>query len=255
MAQATQMASTLSESSRIPTNASRIVLITGVSKGLGRALALELANRGHTIIGCSRDQPKLDSLRQQLSSNNHLLFNANVRSNDSVEELTRAVVQNKLVPDIIVNNAAVINRNRNLWEVDVEEFDNVIDTNVKGTANVLRHFIPLMIQNKHGIIINMSSTAGRNGIVHIAPYCASKWAVEGLSKSVAKELPEGMAVVTLDPGLINTDMLVSFAGSSASNYLTPERWAIKAATLILDLTTSDNGASLTVKDPTELSSP
>ena len=50
-----------------------------------------------------------------------------------------------------MNNAAVINRNRNLWEVDVEEFDNVIDTNVKGTANILRHFIPLMIQNKHGI--------------------------------------------------------------------------------------------------------
>ncbi|XP_023520969.1 levodione reductase-like isoform X2 [Cucurbita pepo subsp. pepo] len=156
------MASTLSESSRIPTNPSRIVLITGVSKGLGRALALELANRGHTIIGCSRDQPKLDSLRQQLSSNNHLLFNANVRSNDSVEELARAVVQNKLVPDII----GVANRIGNAWEVEVEEFDNVIDTNVKGIANVLRHFIPLMIPNKHGIIINMSSIAGRTGIAH-----------------------------------------------------------------------------------------
>ena len=66
-----------------------------------------------------------------------------------------------------MNNAAVINRNRNLWEVDVEEFDNVIDTNVKGIANVLRHFIPLMIPNKHGIIINMSSIAGRTGIAHV----------------------------------------------------------------------------------------
>ncbi|XP_022930008.1 NADPH-dependent pterin aldehyde reductase-like [Cucurbita moschata] len=249
------MASTSSESSRIPTNASRVVLITGVSKGLGRALALELANRGHTIIGCSRDQPKLDSLRQQLPSNSHLLFNANVRSNDSVEELARAVVQNKLVPDIILNNAAVINRNRNLWEVDVEEFDNVIDTNVKGIANILRHFIPLMIPKKHGIIINMSSMAGRRGHSQIAPYCASKWAIEGLSKSLAKELPDGMTVVTLDPGAINTDMLVSVAGSLASNYLPPERWAIKAATMILDLTPSDNGASLTVKDPNELSNP
>ncbi|XP_022994417.1 NADPH-dependent pterin aldehyde reductase-like isoform X2 [Cucurbita maxima] len=218
------MASTLSESSRISTNPSRIVLITGVSKGLGRALALELANRGHTIIGCSRDQPKLDSLRQQLSSNNHLLFNANVRSNNNVKELARAVVQNKCVPDIIVNNAGVVNRIGNAWEIDVEDFDNVIDTNVKGIANVLRHFIPLMIPNKHGIIINMSSIAGRTGITHIAPYCASKWAVEGLSKSVAKELPEGMAVVALDPGTINTDMLVSATGSSASKYLTPERW-------------------------------
>ena len=121
----------------------------------------------------------------------------------------------------------------------------------------------------------------------IAPYSASKWAIEGLSKSLAKELPDGMTVVTLDPGAINTDMLVSVAGSLASNYLPPERWyeyhqiiyskleflykyilsyelihsffivirAIKAATMILDLTPSDNGASLTVKDPTELSNP
>ncbi|XP_038892895.1 NADPH-dependent pterin aldehyde reductase-like [Benincasa hispida] len=144
---------------------SRKVLITGVSKGLGRALALELANRGHTIIGCSRDQTKLHSLQQQLaqvSSTKHLLFNVDVRSNTNVEEFVQAIVENELVPNIIVNNAGLINRNGKIWELDAQEFDNVIDTNVKGIANIMRHFIPLMISTNKGIIINMSSLSGRD---------------------------------------------------------------------------------------------
>ncbi|XP_028762925.1 NADPH-dependent pterin aldehyde reductase isoform X2 [Neltuma alba] len=201
---------------------SRTVLITGVSKGLGRALALELAKRGHTVIGCSRAQDKLNALRSELSaalaaansssSEKHLLLDADVRSDSSVEELARTVMEKNGVPDIIVNNAGTINRNNKIWELPVEEFDNVIDTNIKGTANVLRHFIPLMITRKQGIIVNMSSGWGRAGAALVAPYCASKWAIEGLTRSVAKELPEGMAVVALNPGVINTEMLASCFG-------------------------------------------
>lgn len=239
----------------------RTILITGVSKGLGNALALELAKRGHTVIGCSRAQDKLNSLQLELasttpaspstepnssSSNRHLLINADVTSNSSIEQLVRIVMEEKGVPDIIVNNAGTINQNNRIWEVPEEEFDTVIDTNVKGLANVLRHFIPLMLPNKKGIIVNMSSGWGRSGAALVAPYCASKWAVEGLTKSVAKELPEGMAIVALNPGVINTDMLVSCFGSSAELYQTPESWALKAATMILNLTAADNGASLTV---------
>lgn len=230
---------------------SRTVLITGVGKGLGRALALELANRGHTIIGCSRSQDNLNSLQSQLSSSsskNHLFLNADVRSNESVQEMARLVMDNKTVPDIIVNNAGTINKNNKIWEVPAEEFEAVMDTNVKGTANVLRHFIPLMITAKkvEAIIVNMSSGWGRSGAALVAPYCASKWAIEGLSKAVAKELPEGMAVVALNPGVINTDMLSSCFGASASLYQTPQAWALKAATMILNLTPADNGSSLTV---------
>lgn len=120
------MATTSSESSGQGAATSKKVLITGVSKGLGRALALELARRGHTVIGCSRDQSKLDSLQQQLSKlcpKQHLILNIDVvckwfysisqihtklieivnfqRSNSNVGELARAVLENKLVPDII----------------------------------------------------------------------------------------------------------------------------------------------------------
>ncbi|KAK9287198.1 hypothetical protein L1049_015610 [Liquidambar formosana] len=242
--------------------ASRTVLITGVSKGLGRALALEIAKRGHTVIGCSRTQDKLNSLQSELSSpspssssthpdsssssDKHLFMNVDVRSNSSVEELARVVMEKKGVPDIIVNSAGTINRNNRIWEVPVEEFDTVIDTNVKGIANVLRHFIPLMIESKQGIIVNMSSGWGRSAAAQVAPYCASKWAVEGLTRSVAKELPSGMAIVALNPGVINTDMLASCFGSSAALYQAPEAWAPKAASMILNLTVADNGASLTV---------
>ncbi|CAL5340816.1 unnamed protein product [Camellia sinensis] len=250
----------------------RTVLITGVSRGLGKALALEIAKRGHTVIGCSRSQENLNSLQADLSSSSsshsnpsssdkHLFMNVDVgfktrktirllppdkrfllRSNSSVEELARAVVEKKGVPDII----GTINRNNRIWEVPVEEFDAVIDTNIKGVANMLRHFIPLMIESKQGIIVNMSSGWGRSAAAQVAPYCASKWAVEGLTRSVAKELPSGMAIVALNPGVINTDMLASCFGSSAALYQTPESWAPKAATMILNLTMADNGASLTV---------
>ncbi|KAJ9552501.1 hypothetical protein OSB04_016546 [Centaurea solstitialis] len=258
--------------------AQKTVLITGVSRGLGRALALELGKRGHSVIGCSRTQQKLDSLQSDLSSEpssssssseKHLFMNVDVCSNSSVQELARVVMEKKGVPDIIVglvhylafcyikwkstyrsiysvNNAGTINKNNRLWEVPEEEFNAVIDTNLKGIANMLRHFIPLMIEKKQGILVNMSSGWGRSAAAQVAPYCASKWAVEGLTKSVAKELPSGMAIVALNPGVINTEMLASCFGSSSSLYQPPESWAPKAADMILNLTMADNGASLSV---------
>ncbi|KAD4179557.1 hypothetical protein E3N88_28148 [Mikania micrantha] len=230
----------------------KTVLITGVSRGLGKALALEMAKRGHSVIGCSRSQDKLTSLQSEISSEpsssseKHLFLNADVCSNSSVQELARVVMEKKGVPDIIVNNAGTINKNNRLWEVPEEEFNAVIDTNLKGIANILRHFIPLMIEKKQGILVNMSSGWGRSAAAQVAPYCASKWAVEGLTKSVAKELPSGMAVVALNPGVINTDMLASCFGSSSSLYQAPDSWAPKAADMILNLTMADNGSSLSV---------
>ncbi|XP_011620989.1 NADPH-dependent pterin aldehyde reductase isoform X2 [Amborella trichopoda] len=221
----------------------KLVLITGVSRGLGRALALEMAKRGHTIVGCSRSQEKLHSLSTQLSPDDpskHLFVLADVRSDSSVAELAKVMVDTK------VNNAGTINKNNKIWEISSEEFDAVLDTNVKGTANILRHFLPFMIQNKKGLIVNLSSGWGRSSAAEVAPYCASKWAIEGLTGSVAKELPFGLAVVALNPGVINTDMLASCFGSSAAVYPSPESWAPNATTLILGLTAQDNGASLTV---------
>ncbi|CAK9326839.1 unnamed protein product [Citrullus colocynthis] len=237
----------------IEAETTKTIVISGVSKGLGRALALELAKRGHTIIGCGRDKINLDSLQLQLSNSsprNHLLFNLDVKSNESVREMAHTVRKKFGSIDIIVNNAALVNASLKLWEIPSEMFDNVIDINIKGTANMLRHFIPLMLPKNEGIIVNMSSLFGRIGAPHASPYCSSKWAIEGLSKSVAKEVPNGITIVTLDPGVINTDMCVSFLGHHlASQYQSPQEWVVKAAPMILNLTTADNGATLIVPDP------
>jgi NAD(P)-dependent dehydrogenase (short-subunit alcohol dehydrogenase family) len=118
--------------------------------------------------------------------------------------------------------------------------------NVKGTANVIRHFGPAMVKRKSGVIVNLSSGWGRSTDAEVAPYCASKWAIEGLTQSLAQELPSGMAAVPLNPGIINTEMLRSTFGGSASIYPTPEEWAKVAVPFLLEIGPKDNGKQLTV---------
>ena len=122
----------------------------------------------------------------------------------------------------------------------------VIDVNIKGVANVIRHFVPAMVASKHGVIVNFSSGWGRSTDREVAPYCATKWAIEGLSKSLAQELPKGMAVIPLNPGIINTDMLRTSFGVEAAHFPTAETWAETAVPWLLELKPADNGRSLTV---------
>jgi NAD(P)-dependent dehydrogenase (short-subunit alcohol dehydrogenase family) len=141
----------------------------------------------------------------------------------------------------LLNNAALINRNASLWKVSAQEFSDVIDVNIKGVANVIRHFVPAMVERKSGVIVNFSSGWGRSTDAEVAPYCATKWAIEGLTQSLAQELPADMAAVALNPGIINTDMLRSSSGGSASSFPTADEWAKKAVPLLLQLGPRDNG--------------
>ncbi|KAL0559485.1 hypothetical protein IC582_004096 [Cucumis melo] len=203
----------------------KTIVISGVSRGLGRALALEFAKLGHTIIGCDRDKIKLDSLRLQLSNaspRNHLLFNLDVKSNDSIREMAHTVEKKFGSIDIIVNNAGVFHDTLKFWEIGSEMLNDVIDINIKGVANVLRHFIPLMLPKNKGIIVNSLLSMEELELPRYASvYCNSKWAIEGLSKSIAKEVPNGMTIVTLDPCVINTDMCAYYLGHLASQYQSP----------------------------------
>ena len=124
-------------------------------------------------------------------------------------------------PDLLINNAAVINANAPLWEVPVEEFQSLIDININGVFHVIRAFVPAMTRRGSGIIVNFSSTWGHSTSSEVAPYCASKWAMEGLSKALADDLPPGMAAVAFNPGVIHTDMLESCFGSGAASFQDP----------------------------------
>ncbi|MGY8650797.1 MAG: SDR family oxidoreductase, partial [Verrucomicrobiia bacterium] len=164
---------------------------------------------------------------------------------DAVREWAAAVIREYGAPDLLLNNAAVINKNKFLWDVSAAEFDLVIDTNIKGVTNVIRHFLPSMARKQSGVIVNFSSGWGRSASPEVAPYCATKWAIEGLTQSLAQELPEGMAAVPFNPGIINTQMLRSCFGPSAADFISPKEWAETAIPFLLGLGAGQNGQSLT----------
>ncbi len=148
--------------------------------------------------------------------------------------------------DLLINNAGVMNEPAALWEVPVDEFSNVIDVNIKGVANVIRHFVPAMIERGRGVVVNFSSGWGRSTSPEVAAYCATKWAIEGLTQALAQELPNPLAAVPLNPGVINTDMLQQCFGSGADGYPDPKQWSKSAVRLLLGLDRKDNGQSLSV---------
>ena len=222
----------------------KIVLITGVTRGLGRAMAEEFARLGHAVLGCGRSAREIEKLRQALGKP-HDFYPVDVSDDDAVKSWASVVLISHGPPDLILNNAGVINKNARLWEIEARDFDTVVDTNLKGVVNVIRHFAPPMVRRKRGVIVNFSSGWGRSTEAEVAPYCATKWAIEGLTQSLAQELPSGMAAVPLNPGIIDTDMLRSAFGGSASSYPSPGEWAKAAVPFLLKLGPSDNGKSLT----------
>jgi NAD(P)-dependent dehydrogenase (short-subunit alcohol dehydrogenase family) len=220
----------------------RTIVITGASRGLGRALALKLAELGHVVAGCGCSAEALAELRRATGGHFQVV---DVASDRQVGHWAEKLVGQIGAPDLLLNNAALINRNAPLWQVPADEFADLIDVNVKGTANVLRHFLPAMVARKHGVIVNFSSGWGRATDAEVAPYCASKWAIEGMTRALAQELPRGMAAIPLNPGIIDTDMLRSCFGAEAGRYPTAAEWAETAAPFLLDLGPADNGKPLT----------
>ncbi len=223
----------------------RNIIITGVTRGLGRAMAEAFIKRGHVVVGCGRSGKEIDKLRKT-HREPHDFYPVDVSSDDEVKTWASLVLNTHGAPDLLLNNAAIINRNAHLWEVSARDFSEIVDINLKGVANVIRHFVPAMLKRKSGVIVNFSSGWGRSTDAEVAPYCATKWAVEGLTQALAQELPSGMAAIPLNPGIINTEMLRSSFGNSAASYPTPEEWAEIAVPFLLKLGPSDNGRPLNV---------
>jgi NAD(P)-dependent dehydrogenase (short-subunit alcohol dehydrogenase family) len=226
-------------------SAARLVVLTGASRGLGLALARNLIALGRVVSGCARSEDAVARLAREYAAP-HSFVALDVADRGQVERWAKDVLARQGPPDLLLNNAALINANAPLWQVPAEEFDRVIDVNIKGVANVLRVFLPAMIARKRGVVVNFSSGWGRSTSPEVAPYCATKYAIEGLTLALAQELPSGMAAVPLNPGIIDTDMLRSTFGGSAGSYPSPEEWAERAVPFLLKLGPRDNGQSLTV---------
>jgi NAD(P)-dependent dehydrogenase (short-subunit alcohol dehydrogenase family) len=224
----------------------KLVVITGATRGLGLAMVQGFRRAGLIVAGCGRSADRINQLQIEYPRP-HNFATVDVADESQVRRWAAGVTASLGAPDLLVNNAALINRNAPLWQVSAAEFSRVVDVNLKGAVHVIRHFAPAMIARGSGVIVNFSSGWGRSVDAEVAPYCATKWAIEGLTQALAQELPADLAAVPLNPGIINTAMLQScFGPANASAYPTAAQWAERAVPFLLSLNRSHNGQSLTV---------
>lgn len=214
---------------------SKKILITGVSKGLGYELSKRYSDEGHTVAGCSRSGSGPDSLA--------ICSAVDVSDFSSVTAFAKEFADKIGAPDLILNNAAVMNEPVDLWDIEPNDFQQLMNINVVGSFNIIKAFYPMM--NGRGVIVNLSSGWGRGTSPKVAPYCASKFAIEGMSMAMAQEVPKGMAVVSLNPGFIDTTMVQGVFGK-ASGAESVGSWADKACSFIMNISAKDNGSQMTV---------
>lgn len=226
----------------------RRVIISGVTRGLGRAMTNEFIRLGHWVSGCGRTKEAINQLRLMHPSCDFRI--ADVRNAVEVREWATQVLKCG-PPDIVINNAATLGKKARLWDVSPEEFSEIIDTNVKGIVNVVRCFVPAMRSQSSGVLVNMISRWGLAVETKMAPYCSSKWAAVALTRTISEELRcSGVVAVGLNPGIVNTAMLHQFlddSHASSSAYPSPEEWAKVAVPRILKLSSNDAGKLRTVR--------
>ena len=188
----------------------KTVVVTGASGGMGAGIAATLIKKhGCTVIGVARSEPKMLKFIDELgptyaSQFSYKLFDVSVKEN--WENFAQELQDNDTKIDILINNAG-ITRDGLLAMMKEEDFDSVLDTNLKGAFNMIRHMTGLFIRAREGCIINMASVAGIMGNAGQCNYSASKAGLIGLTKSVAKELaPKGIRCNAVAPGFIATDM-------------------------------------------------
>jgi len=273
----------------------RSIVISGVTSGLGRALLGYFYNHGHVVAGCGRRSEDILALQGLFPNaklsvvdvsndrsvqlwadaicNNNGVGGVGVGGNDDndVENNTTKERNNNNVQavDLVIANAGISPETlyptkATAWEVPRQDFDETIDVNVKGVANMIRHFVPQMVKNNNNHVgtqatfVAMSSGLGRSPNPHQVAYCASKWAVEGMVKSLAMSLPldGNMCAVPLAPGVVQTGVGVGGGvdgknegsnSSSSSSSGNIDKWIEVAGPMILGLSRKDNGKSLSVK--------
>ncbi len=187
----------------------KIALITGATSGIGEATAIEFAKHNYNLIITGRRAGRLLELAKKITEEydvqvKTLVFD--VRVKESVDEVIDSLESDWKKVDILVNNAGLASGLDPIQDGDVDDWEKMIDTNVKGLLYVSKSVIPLMIANKKGHIVNISSIAGKEAYANGNVYCATKHAVEALTKSMRIDLlKEGIRVSSVSPGMVDTE--------------------------------------------------
>ncbi|HET7207420.1 MAG TPA: SDR family oxidoreductase [Terriglobales bacterium] len=212
----------------------KIAVVTGAGRGIGAAIARKLAGMGATLVLSGRTRDNLEKTATMIpeQSGKAVVFECDVTSLKSVEKLAEFVEDKFGRTDVLVNNAGIGGFGGPLHKLPPEQWDRVLNTNLRGPFYMIHAFAPLMIQAGAGHIVNISSIAGKNALPNGAAYAASKWGLNGLSYSVAEELrSHGIRVSVICPGSTQTD-LSPHAGKNPDKMLQPEDVAHVVAMLV-----------------------
>lgn len=194
----------------------KTALITGSTSGIGQATARKLAHSFRLVL-CGRRQNKLDEIATELAQITEVItLNFDIRNKVEVFEAIERLPNNWQTIDLLLNNAGNAHGLASFDQAEIEDLEMMIDGNVKGIIYVTKAVLPLMIPQKSGHIVNISSIAGKQVYTNGTTYCASKWAVEALSKGMRLDLlPHGIKVTNIAPGAVETEFsLVRFKGDA-----------------------------------------
>ena len=187
----------------------KVALVTGAGRGIGRAIAIALAEEGaEVIVNYNGSEERAKEVKQTIEENGGKasIYKCNVSDFEACETMIREIVKEHGHLDILVNNAG-ITKDGLIMKMREEDFDRVLNVNLKGTFNTIRHSARQMLKQRSGKIINISSVSGILGNVGQANYAASKAGVIGLTKTMARELgSRGITVNAIAPGFVDTEM-------------------------------------------------
>jgi NAD(P)-dependent dehydrogenase (short-subunit alcohol dehydrogenase family) len=192
----------------------KVAIVTGGSRGIGKAIAIALAEKGYNVVICSRNINELNKAKEEIENFNVkvLAIKCDVRNYKEVKNLVNKTMEEFGRIGILINNAGIALK-KNVIDTSEEEWDNVIDTNLKAPFLLTKEVLPIMVKQKSGCIINISSGAGKSGFAEFSAYCASKFGLIGFTESLAKEVKNnGIRAYAICLGPVATKMQEEIAG-------------------------------------------
>lgn len=225
----------------------KVALVTGAGRGIGRAISLALAKEGCNIVAVARTKNEIEETAAEVKrlGRQALAIRCDVSNAKDVQNAVSAAEKRFSSIDILVNNAGVAVL-KELHEMSEKEWDYILDVNLKGTFLFCKRVAPLMKKRKSGTIVNISSGLGKRGYARASAYSASKFAVIGLTESLAMELKgEGIKVFAVCPGGVDTNMYRDLWGTSFGT-MKPEYIAKRVVELCLPENKEKSGASIEV---------